>query len=180
MNICPVLSSSSNSLPLSVASATGTLSSCEINGGGFFTLLAGCQARRWVIKGAFQSTQSPHAGLHGSEHRGSSSVHEWLSWEESQSLGHRVETTGPRKAQHPMPAACRRANLWRGQVFSGKKRRGSSGRAVTDTPLLFQSSLRFRGAVALTCLCQEPTAGLDMGHCSPLWSTCLQCIFLAY
>lgn len=35
MNISHVLSSSSNSLPLSAASATGTLTSCEINGGVF-------------------------------------------------------------------------------------------------------------------------------------------------
>lgn len=111
----------------------------------------------------------------GAEHRGPQFCH----WEESQSLGQRVETISPRKAQHPTPAASRRANLCRGQVSSGKER-GSSGRGVTDTPLLFKGSLGFRGAVALTCLCQEPTAGLGMAHCSPPWSWCLHFYFLSY
>lgn len=51
---------------------------------------------------------------------------------------------------------------------------------VTGTQLPFKGSLRFRGAVALTSLCQDPAADPGMGHCLPPWSGCLQCIFLAY
>lgn len=55
MNISHVLSSSSNSLPLSAASATGTLASCEINGGVFLlrtkatSLLSLQGARHWEM-----------------------------------------------------------------------------------------------------------------------------------
>lgn len=45
-----------------------------------------------------------------------------------------METTGLRKAQHPTPAASRRANLWWGGSFSGKKRRGSPGRGSQALP----------------------------------------------
>lgn len=101
------------------------------------------------------------------EHRGSSILSVYgCPWEESQSL----ETLGLRKAHHPMPAASRRAKLW-WEVSSVKKGRGSSGAGDADTPLL---------CWALTCLCQEPAARLAVGHCSPPWSRCLQCIFVAY
>lgn len=123
------------------------------------------------------SAQSPWAGSCVAQHRGSP-VLSILSmngchWQESQSLGHQVETIGPRKAQHPLPAASGEQTFGGGAVFSGKKRKGSSRSGVTETPLLFKSSLGFRDAVALTCLCQDPAAGLSMGHCSPPWSRCL-------
>lgn len=136
-----------------------------------------------------QPTRGHCTGQHGAKQRGPQGapgfIHEWLSlgllWGESQALGHGVET-GPRNPQCPMSAASRRANLWWAEGFSRKKRRGSVGQRflarVPCTPC--KGSLGFRGAVALTSLCQDLAADLGMGHCSPAQSGCLQCIFLTY
>lgn len=83
--------------------------------------------------------------------------------------------TGPRRAQCPMPAASRRANLW-----WGEEKKGVTSERVTGTSFPFKGSLRFRGTVARTSFHQDSAAEPGMGRCSPPWSRCLQCIFSAY
>lgn len=67
-----------------------------------------------------------------------------------------------------------------GRELFWEEKKGLTRERVTGTPLPFKGSLRFRGAVAQTSLCQDPAADLGTGHCSPPWSGCLQCILLVY